>query len=152
MKKSIFALLLGTLAIASAVPALAGGLKAQDYAEIQQLYAQYNWAIDTGDGEAYADTFTPDGVFNSFEGRDALVGFIKRWTEQMNGATRKHWNSNLRITGDGKTAKGSVYLMLVDTSTQPATILSTGTYSDELVKTRDGWRFSKRSVQTGQAK
>jgi hypothetical protein len=119
-------------------------LSAQDYVEIQQLYAQYNVAIDTGDAEAYAATFTPDGVFNTFSGHDALVGFIKTWRERLNGASRRHWNTNLLISGEGKNATGSVYLMLLDVSTKPVSIAAVATYTDSLVKTSNGWRFTKR--------
>jgi len=124
----------------------AGKLSTQDYVEIQQLYARYNVAIDSGDAEAYAATFTPDGVFNTFTGHDALVGFIKAWRERLGGANRRHWNTNLLISGDGKTASGSVYLMLIDISTRPPAIAQAATYTDSLVKTKDGWRFSKRTT------
>ncbi len=42
-----------------------GPLTALDYAQIQQLYASYNWAVDLGDAEGrdYAGTYVPDGVF-----------------------------------------------------------------------------------------
>jgi hypothetical protein len=119
-------------------------LSAQDYLEIQQLYARYNVAIDTGDAEAYAATFTPDGVFNNFSGHDALVGFIKTWRERLNGANRRHWNTNLLISGNGRTANGSVYLMLLDVSTKPASISAVGTYTDSLTKTAKGWLFTRR--------
>jgi actinorhodin biosynthesis protein ActVIA len=119
-------------------------LSAQDNFEIQQLYARYNNAIDNGDAEGWAATFTPDGVFNTFNGHDALVGFVKMWREKLGGATRKHWNTNLEISGDSKEVTASVYLMLVDFGTKPPSILTTGMYSDNLVKTKDGWRFTKR--------
>src|SRR5271169_728898 len=141
------------LAIAAAAAMLVGAswaadtLSAQDYFEIQQLYARYNIAIDNGDAEAWAATFTPDGVFNTFSGHDALVGFVKMWREKLGGATRKHWNTNLQIDGDSKVAAASVYLMLVDFGTKPATILTTGMYSDSLIKTKDGWRFTKRTTK-----
>ncbi len=122
-------------------------LSAQDNFEIQQLYARYNNAIDNGDAEGWAATFTPDGVFNTFSGHDALVGFVKMWREKLGGATRKHWNTNLQISGDSKEATASVYLMLVDFGTKPASILTTGMYSDSLVKTKDGWRFTKRTTK-----
>jgi hypothetical protein len=122
-------------------------LSSQDYQEIQQLYARYNVAIDTGDAEAYAATFTPEGVFNNFTGHDALVGFVKTWRERLSGANRRHWNTNLLITGDGKNATGSVYLMLLDISTKPVSIAAVATYSDTLVKTANGWRFVKRTTQ-----
>jgi hypothetical protein len=122
-------------------------LSAQDNFEIQQLYARYNNAIDSGDAEGWAATFTPDGVFNTFSGHDALVGFVKMWREKLGGATRKHWNTNLQISGDSKEATASVYLMLVDFGTKPASILMTGMYSDSLIKTKDGWRFTKRTTK-----
>ena len=122
----------------------AAPLTAQDNFEIQQLYAAYNIAIDNGDAEAWAATFTPDGTFNQSVGHDALLNFIKIWREKQNGATRKHWNNNLRITGNSKEASGSVYLLLVDISTKPVSILLSASYTDSLVKTKDGWRFTKR--------
>jgi len=145
------------LAIAAAAAMLVGTswaadtLTAQDNIDIQQLYARYNIAIDSGDAEGWAATFTPDGVFNTFVGHDALVGFIKMWREKLNGATRKHWNNNLQITGNSKEASATVYLMLVDFSTKPTSILMTGSYSDSLVKTKDGWRFTKRTTKSDAA-
>ena|SRR5277367_5135181 len=123
-------------------------LSAQDNFEIQQLYARYNNAIDNGDGEAWAATFTPDGVFNTFVGHDALVGFVKMWREKLGGATRKHWNTNLQIGGDSKQVSASVYLMLVDFGTKPPSILMTGMYADNLIKTKEGWRFTKRVTKS----
>jgi SnoaL-like domain len=142
------------LAIAAAAAMLVGAswaadtLSAQDYFEIQQLYARYNIAIDSGDAEGWAATFTPDGVFNTFSGHDALVGFIKAWREKLNGATRKHWNNNLQVTGNSKEASATTYLMLVDFSTKPPSILMSGSYTDSLVKTKDGWRFTKRMTKS----
>jgi hypothetical protein len=156
MKKTLFCTLwaaaivlaaaAGTTGAARAAGAV-GALSAQDNFEIQQLYARYNIAIDSGDAEGYASTFTPDGVFNQFTGHDALAGFAKMWREKLNGATRKHWNTNLQISGNSKEASGFVYLMLVDIGTKPASILTTATYTDSLVKTKDGWRFTKRTTK-----
>jgi ketosteroid isomerase-like protein len=147
MKKMLISSLLAAGILFAAAAGAAGGLSAQDNFEIQQLYARYNIAIDAGDAEGYASTFTPDGVFNQFVGHDALVNFAKMWREKLNGATRKHWNNNLQISGNSKDAAGFVYLMLVDISTKPASILTTATYTDSLVKTKDGWRFTKRTTK-----
>src|SRR5947209_12844717 len=82
-------------------------LSADDYVEIQQLYAKYNTAIDSGDAEGYAGTFIKDGVFNNFHGHDALVGFINQWRDKMNGGARRHWNTNLVITPTADGASGT---------------------------------------------
>jgi len=128
-----------------AMSAHAAELSTQDYIDIEQLYATYNHAIDSGDGEAWAATFTPDGTFNKFTGHDQLVGFIQAWKEKMNGGARRHWNTNLRIVPSKEGASASVFLMLVDVSTK--SIVATGMYNDTLVKTAQGWRFKTRATK-----
>jgi uncharacterized protein (TIGR02246 family) len=147
VKHFVLALAMSAMSLL-ATAAFADPMTAQDYFEIQQLYARYNHAIDSGDAEGYADTFTPDGVFNNNTGREALVKFVKdTWVGRMNGATRQHWNTNLMITGDSKQAKGSVYLMLVDLSTKPVSVMTMAMYDDQLTKTPQGWRFTKRQTK-----
>ena len=146
MKIHLFAII-ALLSLLPALPVQAAELTTQDYIDIEQLYAQYNHAIDSGDAEGWAAMFTPQGSFNRFTGHDALVGFIKQWREKMNGANRRHWNSNLRITPAADGASGVVLLMIVDVGTQPPSIVMTGQYTDSLVKTPHGWRFKSREVK-----
>jgi len=40
-----------------------------------------------------------------------------------------------------------LYLVLVDFGTKPPTIATSASYSDELVKTVQGWRFKKRATK-----
>jgi hypothetical protein len=121
-------------------------LTADDLVEIQQLYATYNWALDAGDAEGYAATFTPDGVFNTNVGHDAIVKFANTFHAGL-GAHVHHWNTNLLIKPTADGASGQVYLVLVDFANKPATIATSATYSDELVKTAQGWRFKKRATK-----
>ena len=126
-----------------------GGNKAltsDDLVEIQQLYATYNWALDSGDSEGYANTFTADGAFNNNVGHEAIKKFADGFHAGF-GSHVKHWNTNLLITPTVSGAKGQVYLVLVDFAGMPATIVTSATYSDELVKTADGWRFTKRATK-----
>jgi hypothetical protein len=127
--------------------AAAQTLSTADYVEIEQLYAKYNHAIDGGDGKAWADTFTADGVFRKTTvGRDALVGFVENFSKSSRGGFR-HWNSNLTIVGTPEGADGSVYLMLWNVGVKPQAIVTTGTYIDKLVKTPAGWRFKSRDIK-----
>lgn len=121
-------------------------LTAQDFVDIQTLYARYNWAIDAGDAEGYASTFTPDGVFNNNVGHDAIVKFANTFHAGL-GAHVKHWNTNLMILPTPEGATGQVYLVLVDFGTKPPTLFTSAAYSDELVKTALGWRFKKRTTK-----
>src|SRR3954468_15533680 len=125
----------------------AGKLTSDDLVEIQQLYARYNWALDSGDAEGYASTFTPDGVFNNNVGHDAIVKFANTFHTGI-GSHLHHWNTNLMILPTADGASGQVYLVLVDFATKPASIFTSATYSDELVKTAQGWRFKKRATKT----
>ena len=135
----VLAFLLGA-ALSHAQDGKKGSLTAQDYVEIQMLYAQYNHNIDSGNIEGYVALFTPDGSFNNNVGQEGLRTFMKN----RNGGTRRHWNTNLLITPTPEGAKGAVYLMFVDVGMKPPAITSAGRYEDSLVKTAQGWRFKQR--------
>jgi hypothetical protein len=124
----------------------AGKLTTDDLVEIQQLYARYNWTLDSGDSQGYAATFVADGVFNNNVGHDAIVKFADTFHAGL-GSHVKHWNTNLLITPSASGANGQVYLVLVDYATNPPTIFTSAAYSDELVKTPQGWRFKKRTTK-----
>src|SRR5262245_783063 len=140
--------LLAGLAIGGATLAAqsAGKLTSDGLVQIQQLYAKYNWALDGGDSQGYAATFTPDGVFNNNVGHDAIVKFADTFHAGV-GSHVKHWNTNLMITPSATGANGQVYLVLVDFATKPPSIFTSATYADELVKTPQGWRFKRRATK-----
>jgi hypothetical protein len=141
MVHSRFAAVLGVLCLGMTIVQAqkAPALTTQDYNDIQQLYARYNLAIDSGNGEAWAGTFTPDGVFNTTnKGHDALVQFVKDWREKRVGANRRHLNSNMVLTPTAEGANASIYLLLLNVGVRPATIATTGIYEDVLVRTRKG--------------
>jgi hypothetical protein len=85
-------------------------------------------------------------VFNNNAGHDAIVTFANTFHAGL-GAHVHHWNTNLMITPSAGGASGQVYLVLVDFANKPATIATSATYTDELVKTAQGWRFKKRATK-----
>jgi len=138
----LLSVLVGGVSAVDAQEGGGGSLTAQDYVDIQQLYARYNFAIDSGDIEAYVALYTPDGSFNTFTGQDGLRTFMKN----RNGGTRRHWNTNLVITPTPEGAKGAVYLMFLDVGMKPPAVTGAGKYEDALVRTPQGWRFKKRQT------
>ena len=125
---------------------------AQDYIEIQRLYASYAHALDMGQGERFAATFTPDGEFTrgrpagrATETRTPLKGTDALIKMGSTGGGR-HFTANLIVTPTLEGASGSCYLLLFNARNVPATITETAIYEDTLVKTREGWRFKKRVV------
>ncbi len=125
---------------------------ADDYIEIQTLYNTYAHALDAGQSERFANTFTEDGEFTGgrppgraddprvpLKGREGLMRMGSR------GGTR-HFVANLVITPTPDGAKGSCYLLLYSARTIPPSFTETAIYDDTLVKTPQGWKFKKRVV------
>jgi hypothetical protein len=122
-------------------------LSTEDRLDIQELYARYNHAIDSGNGAAWAATFTADGTFKSgpmdFAGAEALTKFGSSLTDRMKP---RHWTNNLVVDEAANGATGSCYLVLYNLGGEKPAIATTGIYRDELTKTVGGWRFSARTV------
>jgi len=120
-------------------------LTTDDVIEIQQLYARYNTAIDTGDGATFGGLFVPEGVFNPghtlCEGQAAISEFAVKTHEAM--PLMRHNATNIVVDGEGDQATGSAFLLgyLAGSSYK---VITTGRYQDELAKTADGWRFTER--------
>jgi hypothetical protein len=137
-------------------PAGANGLSSLDYIEIQQLVRKSAWALDSGDnyGYAYADLFTPDGVFvgtnqgpggRTDTGRDQLATIARGGSR---GATvQSHFTMNHVIKPNAVGATGRAYVVVVDVGVvgKPNRVNHGGYYDDEYQKTAFGWRFSRRT-------
>ena len=67
--------------------------EAKDRAEIEELMWRYTRALDTGDGTAYAATYTADGQFvagaSATKGREALKKMVDALKEQETAAKAK---------------------------------------------------------------
>lgn len=127
-------------------------LTAQDYFEIQQLYATYAHTLDAAQGERFAATFTPDGEFTRGrpQGEATATRTPLKGTEALirmgSVGGGRHFTVNLVITPTPEGANGSCYLLLFNARNIPATITETAIYDDKLVKTKEGWRFKRRVV------
>lgn len=134
-------------------------LPLEDVVAIQQLYANYNHLVDSGNGAAWADLFVDEGVLDTGMGfavdgnRAARVEFGDNVPVMMPGS--RHVASNVWIDGDGDAAVGSAYLQLWvhDAETSGSKLLVSGVYRDSLRRTDAGWRFVHRELvpDAGQA-
>jgi hypothetical protein len=110
----------------------------EDRDEILQLLYKYNHAIDGGEAERWAGTFTESGVLDAagrvFAGQQALVAFASG----VHGMRHIVTNPVVEVTEDTATVRAYV---VVFRGTSTSTI---GTYADDLVRTPAGWRFAKR--------
>ena len=156
------ALLIVGLSAAPSAQNAGGTLTAQDFVEIQQLYAKYNWALDSGDSQGYAATFTPDGVFidkNSDQGfaqggrvlakgRDALATLVgggsRGCKTKLVWTDWSHIMTNLVVTPSAEGATGRIYLIQLGMK-GPGSVERHGGYEDVYVKTKEGWRIQSRT-------
>ena len=132
-------------------------LTAQDHAEINQLYARYSFGVDTqaDDGWLYARTFTEDGEFDygapqPARGRAELRELARpggAWDQGAGGQPRSwHVPTNILIEPTAGGARGTAYLLLVNGAEAGGPVITgRGVYTDELVKTSEGWLFNKRA-------
>jgi 3-phenylpropionate/cinnamic acid dioxygenase small subunit len=132
-------------------------MTALDYEEVRQLLARYNFAVDLGDFEGWADCFTEDGYFHCtpegspltgmHKGRAALIAYAKTHYGFAKG-TARHWNWNLEIQGDGQTATMRCYMagLTAATAQVRAGVSGTGIYWDKLVKQGGKWLFASRHI------
>ena len=88
-------------------------LSTADLIEINQLYARYNTAIDTGDGETFGGCFIPEGIFNPGHALLEGVEAISEFAVKTHGAmpSMRHNATNIVIDGDGDSATGSAFLI-----------------------------------------
>ena len=121
-------------------------LSLEDQLNIQELMTRYNHAIDGGDAEGWADTFTEDARFEgstaTVNGREEMLEFV-RSRDPSNPI--RHWNNNILIEGDGDDATAKVYLITFDVSGPPK-IRSSGVYEDTIKRVNGQWKFTHRKV------
>ena len=116
-----------------------------DHLAIREPTARYNRAFDDVDSEAWADTFTPDGVMDyggapvrpRRPGQDVLTGygFVHITTDPI-----------IEVDGDRGTQRCTVIIANRSRARDQVGIAMTGRYEDELVRTPDGWRFKRRKA------
>jgi hypothetical protein len=124
------------------------GLNTEDRLAIQELYARYNHAIDFGHADDWAACFTPEGTFSSpgapeSKGTAALAAFASGFAATMKA---RHWTNNLVLTPNGNGVSGTCYLVLLNLAAKPASIMISGIYQDELVRSGGEWKFASRKV------
>lgn len=112
----------------------------EDHVQITQLLAQYCLILDHDDVDAWVALFTPDATFEvygrAFEGHDGL----RRMMTGAPGGLHLGGPPVIRML-DRDRAETQQNLLFIDRN-DGAT--RSAVYTDELVRTGDGWRIAKR--------
>ena len=130
---------------------------ADDRAEIEDLMARYLFALDFFDADAYADTFTEDGVLDwaqgMVEGRHAIRVEAATMKAKMaevfgNDTVIRHFVTNIAISIDGDYASTRA-AWFEAYNDGPGTVPRMGTfghYEDELARIAGHWLFRRRRI------
>ena len=162
LSAAVFATLEGQQSTAPASGASA--IAALDYYEIQQVYARFNHTLDSAEdnGNAFANVFTPDGVFVAasgarYQGRDQLAAFAREDPDKRKGPTNVgHYITNVAIDATPSGARGHGYLLeATQLPPNPAAgargrgpgraITEGSSFWDDLIRTPEGWRIKTRT-------
>jgi hypothetical protein len=133
-------------------------MKTEDMMAVEQVIARYAYAFDSGDADAWADTFCEDGVWEMVDqlggeprrrlvGRAELAAFCThQFTNRAPGASSFHHQSSVlfeKLTAD--TARTRTLLILsVKTTGERPRIQMTGIYHDDWLRAGAGWRLQRR--------
>jgi hypothetical protein len=137
----------------AAVEALAARVRLlEDQLAIMQLVAQYGPAVDSGSGDAAAQLWTEDGVFDvvghiRMQGRDEIAGMVHGTGHQgliTNGAG--HVLTTPHVVVDGEEATGRSYALNIrwDAPTDRFIVGRVSANTWRWVRTETGWRIAER--------
>jgi uncharacterized protein (TIGR02246 family) len=153
----VSAFVLMALVVSTSLSAEKDSVRAQDRVEIEQLMWDYIHALDSGNAEAYAALFTPDGQFGrgatAVKGREALKKMVsdarqKLDAQNKSGEKRAHMyhvvtNPHIEFI-DKDHARFHAYWMGAFAS--GGSITSAGREVNELVRLNGHWLISVRDV------
>lgn len=118
-----------------------------DLQTVSQLFSNYAWSMDAKEFDLFDEVFSKDASFvvsiagpvaaGPFEGRDALVDFIRSTTLDQQDQ-RRHVITNVRLESDS-VATATLTLIVVDDGV--LTVKSCGVYRVDLVQESGAWRF-----------
>jgi hypothetical protein len=125
---------------------------AADDAAIRNVIGLTAFLGDQGAPEDYRKVYAPDAVWRMGEhaqsGADEIVAAAAaRRAEGVSGpgTGSRHLVTPLTIEVTGDTAAAVSYYMFLSGTT----IAATGTYRDELARTRHGWQITRRDITPG---
>ena len=121
----------------------------EDRLAIRELVDAYNDAVMRFDGEAWADTWADDGIWNTgqgeLEGKDV---FYPMWQQMMSAFSFVGFFASAGpIIIDGDTAHATWYQQEFLHRKEGGKMNVTGRYEDDYVKANGRWYFKKRIYQ-----
>lgn len=124
-----------------------------DKQAVTELLNKGGWAYDTPDINFLADMFTEDGQFDLQIQKNDVIKFAGRanirslYENSLAAQTdqRRHIVTNLFFADEkDNSITATSYLLLVAIADGQLKVLSTGVYTDKVVKDENQWRIKQR--------
>jgi ketosteroid isomerase-like protein len=131
-------------------------LTIKDRIAINDLLAEYAWALDTGDVDSLVACFVPDAIVieevfeepDRWEGHQNIRRFAEHFRSVPNFPGRQHHISQLLVKGDARRCSARSFVFVTECQGEPPyTLRFAGYYDDKLVKARNRWLFQKRIIR-----
>jgi uncharacterized protein (TIGR02246 family) len=126
------------------------------HAELQDFYARQTHALDSGQAEAWAETFTEDGVFTANAhprptvGRAAITEAVRATVAELanDGVVHRHWFGMLAVEpGADGMVRTRFYALVIRTPLGGQPVIHRSTVAEDvLVRRGDRWLVVRRSV------
>lgn len=124
-----------------------------DRLAIHDLQVEYTRALDANEFDRLGDVFVPDAVFDvegrgEFSGVDEIKGVCSRSLSPLTASQHLVGNHWAEIDGD-RAAAGCYFQAQhhIDEAEDGSNYIVAGAYTDELVRTVDGWRIARRTLR-----
>ena len=122
-----------------------------DKHRILELQNRYSYSIDSGNFGNLDAMFTPDATYHFVTGSTDTIEALKKTIQDALEpvTTSQHINGNQWAEIDGDRATAGCYFtvhMFKAGLVDGEHFEMGGRYDDELVRTSQGWRFSKRTI------
>ena len=122
-----------------------------DELAIQQVLNLYTEGSGRANWDQVLGTFTANGIWHvpgvgTFTGRAEIQPVMEGFIAQMDYFVQLNTPANINVDGDKATAR-SVIRECGKFKGKDEALEVLGFYSDDLIRTADGWKFAKRTWQ-----
>jgi hypothetical protein len=122
----------------------------EDRLDIQELFAKYCWALDTGDADALVQCFTEDGEFNHLwqgvmKGRQEIRRAVQElWYDRPTWwLGRQHLANHMLMTPEGEGVRVKAFFSILQYNVDYRTnfVFGIGNWDNYCVKQDGQWYF-----------
>ncbi|HSW06742.1 nuclear transport factor 2 family protein [Aquabacterium sp.] len=136
-------------------------MSAADRFAIEDLFAVFHWALDTGDVEGFADCFVDGGRMRlqsqrgelRYRGRDELIAMaetLRAW-DRFPGCQHFAGQLLIELDDDGQAGRARSFCLVAESRGEAPYALRFAGRSDDRLRRRNGrWLFEERQVRLWQ--